>query len=120
MSHTYEDRETGVRFHYNSDLSGDIAITCPGKETLDVPAEALSRFLSLVVLDSEEIVEWLDKVKEWINRHSYAGAGEDEVPTLVRPQPQRCETCEDAPDDCYPDPPGSGGCDSHKPKVRPE
>jgi len=30
--------------------------------------------------------------------------------------PEGCETCEDAPDDCYPDPPGAGSCEHHKPK----
>ena len=45
MSHTYAD-ESGVRFHYNSDLSGDVRITTPDSQDIKVPASALIRFVA--------------------------------------------------------------------------
>ena len=32
MSHWYEDRESGIIFHYNSDLSGAVTIVLPGAD----------------------------------------------------------------------------------------
>lgn len=87
MSHTYHDEESGLRFHYNSDLSGDVDITAPGKETVTIPGEALGRFFALTLFDVEEFVGWLDRIKEWLTKHSYAGI-EEEVPTLVKGDPK--------------------------------
>jgi len=126
MSHTYED-ETGIIFHYNSDLSGGVTIVVPpnnphgdGTE-ISIEADVLSRFVFHAMMDPEETLAWLDKVREWVNRHTNAVTQyrEERARALFsRPPEQRCESCENAPDDCYPDPPDSGGCDSHKPKVR--
>ena len=97
--HTYEDK-TGIIFHYNSDLSGGITIVVPpnnphGDGTqMSIEADALSRFFCHAMFDAEEFLTWIDQVKEWLMRHSYSGI-ENEVPTLVRPQSQRCDTCED-------------------------
>ena len=121
--HTYHDEPTGVRFHYNSDLSGDVSISIPaGKgtkthHTVEIPAEALSRFIYYVMLDLEEVSGWLDRFRDWLNKHTNAVPGPAPAPPqFVWPDGQRCETCESAPDDCYPDPPGSGACESYKPK----
>ena len=119
MSHTYHDEPTGIRFHYNSDLSGDVEIGFPNNESLTthIPGEALSRFFLHAVLDPEEMLAWLDDVRDWVTRHTNVVPGPVPPPKPFRwPPEKRCETCEGMPDDCYPDPPDSGGCEYHKPK----
>ena len=121
--HTYHDEPTGIRFHYNSDLSGDVSISVPaGKGTkthhmVEIPADALSRFVCHAMFDSEEMIAGLDRIRDWLNRHTNVVSGPVPDMPVVWPDDRRCETCEDAPDDCYPNPPGSGGCEHYKPKV---
>lgn len=72
--HTYEDIETGIVFHYNLDMSGMVEIVVPleaeGEGTqIRIPSEALSRFFSLVYLNSDEILEWIDNLRAWITKH---------------------------------------------------
>ena len=76
MSHTYHDEATGIRFHYNSDLSGDVEIVFPNNESLTthLPAPALSRFIFHAMIDPEETLAWLDRIRDWINRHTFAVA----------------------------------------------
>jgi len=86
--HTYKDKETGILFHYNSDLSGWIDIVRPpeaeGDGTqLSIPAEALSRFFLYAALDTEDLRDWMDRVTEWLNRHTNASPASAPVPKPV-------------------------------------
>jgi len=90
MSHTYED-ETGIIFHYNSDLSGGITIVVPpnnphgdGTE-ISIEADVLSRFVFHAMMDPEETLAWLDKVREWITHHTNVVAGPTRVPVCSGP-----------------------------------
>lgn len=79
MSHTYHDKETGVRFHYNSDLSGDVRVVIPTEgaktcHTVEIPADVLSRFVLHAMIDAEETLAWLDKMRDWLNQHTNAVA----------------------------------------------
>jgi len=77
MSHTYHDEVTGIRFHYNSDLSGDVEIVFPNNKSLTthIPGEALSRFALHAMIDPEETLAWLDRMREWLNRHTNVTPG---------------------------------------------
>lgn len=125
--HTYHHEPTGIRFHYNSDLSGDITVTVPAKgtksyHTVEIPAEALTGFVCSVMFDTEELIAGIDRIRDWLNSHTNVVSGPVPPPEPFRwPPEKRCETCTDMPDDCYPDPPEPGGCEYHKPKkVRTE
>jgi hypothetical protein len=95
MSHTYHDEPTGVRFHYNSDLSGDVSVSIPaGKgtkthHTVEIPAEALSRFIYYVMLDLEEVSGWLDRFRDWLNKHTNAVSGPVEPPPGIEVNGER-------------------------------
>lgn len=77
MSHTYKD-ESGVVFIFNSDLSGDVTIRVLSEgsartyRTVEIPADALSRFLCLHFFDTEEMIDQLDRLKEWLTKHTNA------------------------------------------------
>lgn len=68
MSHTYKDRDTGVVFIYNSDLSGDVEITLPTGERVQVPGDALSNFWA-AVFNTEDVREGLMNIMEWLRKH---------------------------------------------------
>lgn len=75
MSHTYKD-ESGVIFIFNSDLSGDVTIRVPTSakayHSVEIPADALSRFIFHAMIDPEETLTWLDTMRDWINQHTNA------------------------------------------------
>jgi len=77
MSHTYKD-ETGIIFHYNSDLSGGVEIVVPPNNphgdgtSISIEADVLSRFVFHAMMDPEETLTWLENIRDWINRHTNA------------------------------------------------
>lgn len=98
MSHTYKDEKTGVVFIYNSDLSGNITLRVPTSaktfHTVEFPADALSRFVLHAMIDAEETLAWLDKMKNWLNQHTNAVAmyreGHASKPVFVGPEAEVC------------------------------
>jgi hypothetical protein len=87
MSRTYKDK-TGIIFHYNSDLSGGVEIVVPPNNphgdgtSISIEADVLSRFITHTMFDAEETLAWIDKMRDWINRHTFAGANYREEHSL--------------------------------------
>jgi len=82
MSHTYKDAETGIIFHYNSDLSGDVSINIPGRQTKKVPGEALRRFIMQLAV-REEMLEDLTRFVRWL--YEVAGLEQPILPKYPEP-----------------------------------
>lgn len=95
MSQTYVDK-TGITFHYNSDLSGGVEIVVPPNNphgdgtSIAIEADVLSRFIFHAMMDPEETLAWLDKIREWVNQHTNAvmqyRAERALVPPYVKPK----------------------------------
>ena len=88
--HTYHHEPTGIRFHYNSDLSGNVRIVVPsdGAKTchiVEIPADVLSRFICNVMFDTEEMIAGLDRIRDWLNKHTPRASGKTTSPQYVKP-----------------------------------
>lgn len=117
---TYKD-PSGVVFTFSPDLSGEVTIQVPvpGAKTLHtvkIPADAMGRFICNNFMDVDVAIEGLNRIKDWLLAHTDA-ITQHHVERLPGTQVQggSCRTCEDMPDDCYPNP-GFEDCDRYKPR----
>jgi hypothetical protein len=77
MSHTYRDPETGVVFHYNSDLSGEVGVCLPDGTSQGVSGDALRRFIMHAILPADDVLDNLGEVLAWFREM----AGSPESPS---------------------------------------